>query len=372
MPSELQVAVVLNEFAVPSPGQQLLDRFLIGYSHDGVFQPPARRVALYASNHETASDLAARGKDLGLKSANLTDAGLSSETRVIFAGRDAVENETLVRQVLPKLPQGARCFVYGPLAHQANLALELLEMAEGRGIFLAAGSAAGTAFRLPEFTLPSDTAAPPFEVARPVGTAFHKALIVTHGAFPEAELDGLEGLASVSGERGAAGRLLGNVEGLKGQRLWDIAYSGEWRMLLAAAVSRSDNIQGDALKDGRTQDAVGMQILEKLAPAARGWLLKHGDGSESLHLVLNGAVHDMNFAMRLAGGKVLSAQLYRPPPPAQEHFSQLTARIAEFFAKPPAETDRAHILYVTTCLERMRGIEATSWLESLLDTPAGK
>jgi len=337
MPSELQVAVVLNEFTMPSPGQQLLDRFLMGYAHDGSFVPPARRTALFARRDNSVSGLATRAKEHGLIVSQVQDEALSQQGRVIISGEDSSSNARIARAIFPKLPRGARCFIYGSIAPNTDAARELLDLADRHDLVLASGTASGTAFRLPEI-----------EVSE--GSEIERSLILSHGPFPEAEVDQLDGLSSVIGHNK---RILRTAEALPNANLWDIAYSPSWRPLLAAALSRSNNLRGDALKDGRTQDILGLQLIEKLAVNPRGWLLRHTDGSEALHLVLDGAVHDMNFAIHLASGQKVSAQLYRPPPPAMEHFSRLTRRISGFFSALSAGTHRAHLQYLAAGLEAM-------------------
>jgi len=100
--------------------------------------------------------------------------------------------------------------------------------------------------------------------------------------------------------------------------------------LLAAAISRSHTPLGDPVLDGRTQ-LVGLGLVPKLARNPRGWLLEHRDGLRTAILVLDGVVADFNFAVRAKSGDVLSAQLFRAPPPAEHHFSRLASVMEDFF-----------------------------------------
>jgi hypothetical protein len=164
------------------------------------------------------------------------------------------------------------------------------------------------------FPLPIDPSVP--------AKGIEKVLIVGHGPFPEAELDSLYALAPfVSLEPTVA------VNRLTRSDVLDFLYRPEWKPLLAAAVSRSNTIQGDPEKDGRTQDIVGLQLIEKLATNPRGWLLQNV-GTQILILVLNGALSDFNVAAG-ARRRIYSAQLYRPPAPAQEHYSGLASWIMQ-------------------------------------------
>jgi hypothetical protein len=85
------------------------------------------------------------------------------------------------------------------------------------------------------------------------------------------------------------------------------------------------------VNDGRTQDLVGLGLVPKLALEPRAWLIEHSDGLRSAILVLDGAVADFNFAVKARNGTIFSAQLYRPAPPNEHHFSQLASVVEDFF-----------------------------------------
>ncbi|MEQ2007793.1 MAG: hypothetical protein ABMA26_13435, partial [Limisphaerales bacterium] len=159
-----------------------------------------------------------------------------------------------------------------------------------------------------------------------------ESLIVVQGASPLAELHALDGLLPVLERRTGGERGVRQVKFLSGRELWRAGDRREWSWpLLSAALSRSDSPQGDAILDGRTQDLVGLGLVPKLATNPRGWLLEHTDGVRTALLVLDGVVADFNFAVRLADGSNLSAQLFRAPVPAQEHYSRLASSMEDFF-----------------------------------------
>ena len=101
--------------------------------------------------------------------------------------------------------------------------------------------------------------------------------------------------------------------------------------LLAAAISRSDSPQGDPVRDGRTQDLVGLGLVPKLAKNPRVWVMEHTDGVRSIVAVLDGVVADFNFAVELGDGRVVSAQIYRPPAPQRHEFSRVAEVVEKFF-----------------------------------------
>lgn len=317
-----KVAFVVDEFTLRSPAQQLLDRFLMGYQRDGQFHRlEGCQVWLLAAMDRTHLEVERRTKDFGLRVAeNMESAVMDADgVVVVWRGSGAKANDDLLRMTLQKMRSGAACFVHGTLANGIASAKELVALAKARGVTLRAGTSTAVMFRLPDLDL------------KP-GTRLSEATIVVQGLFPEAELDALEGLLPFierrrKGETGVAG-----IRRLEDDELWRAEQEGSWSWsLLAAAISRSNTVQGDPVKDGRTQDIAGLGLVKSLAKNPRGWLLKHRDGLRTALLVLDGAVADYSFAVRLADGGTVSAQLYRPPEPAQEQFSRLTMVIEDFF-----------------------------------------
>jgi hypothetical protein len=62
-----KVAFLIEEFTTPSPAQQLLDRFLIGYPKDGaIHKPPCETVAAHLMLSLGESDFDRRSEDFGL------------------------------------------------------------------------------------------------------------------------------------------------------------------------------------------------------------------------------------------------------------------------------------------------------------------
>jgi hypothetical protein len=318
----LKIAFVVEEFRLRSPAQQLLDRFLIGFPRDGEFhQLKDCRVSLHLTSGGDNALLEQRRKDFGLAVAPGIERAVADADAavVVWRGAGATANDALLTATLSHLPRGSACFVHGVLASSHAAAKEAARLAASRSIALSAGTSTAVTFRLPEMDVPA-------------GTSLKEALIVVQGVFPEAELDALEGLLPVLERRRGGEAGVHQIQRLDGQQVWEAGDQGRWsRALLASAISRSHTPEGDPVRDGRTQDLAGLGLLPKLALSPRAWLLEHRDGLGSALLVLDGAIADINFAVRTTSGKILSAQLYRPPPPAQEHFSRLAAVVEDFF-----------------------------------------
>jgi hypothetical protein len=341
----IKIAFILEEFAVPSPGQQLFDRFLLGYPLEGQFhriQDAEISLCLMGSQSDNLKEaLQSRVRDFGLKLTESAEAAVANADAsvVVWKGGGAVANEALLENLLKSAPAGSRCFVHGTLANTREKAKHFLQTAADRRIALASGTSVAVTFRLPDIPVPR--------------LRVRRALIIVQGSFPQAELDGLEGIYPFLQER-ASSEGIRKVESVRGDNIWNSSATVPWsRPLLAAAISRSNTIQGDPVKDGRPQDIVGLGLVQRLAKNPRAWLLTHSDGAQTGILVLDGTLEDYNVALELQDGTIFSTQLYRPPPPNQEQFSRLATKIEEFLlaGKPPWPQQRSEL--ISSVLEMM-------------------
>jgi hypothetical protein len=332
------IAFVLEDFALQTPAQQLLDRFLLGYRRAGVFHKiegvrlTAARAGNFESSPAVSELLSARSTETALQLTDLPAAAREADALVIVPKNDApAPAEPVISAALNHAKRGAACFVFGALATNFAAARTLSALAAARQITLAAGTTLPVTWRLPQVDLPT-------------GARVDEALIVVQGPSPLAQLHALDGLLPVLERRAGGERGVRQVKFLSGRELWRAGDRREWSWpLLSAALSRSDSPQGDTILDGRTQDLVGLGQVPKLATNPRGWVLEHADGVRTALLALDGVVADYNFAVRLADGSNLSAQLFRAPVPAQEHYSLLAATLDDFFrtGTPPWPASRS-------------------------------
>lgn len=154
-----------------------------------------------------------------------------------------------------------------------------------------------------------------------------KGLVIVQGDYPVAEMEALDALMPLIWRKGAKVR---NVVRLRGTDFWS-ALKREFWPLVKSAISRSDSPQGDAVRDGRTQDLVGFGLLESLVKESRGWLIEHDDGFRYAIAVMDGAVADYNLALQTRVGGIVSAQVHRGPPPYEQHYRRLAAMLERYF-----------------------------------------
>jgi hypothetical protein len=332
-----KIAFLCDGFAPQTAAQQLLDRFLIGYPHDGeIHRLDGCKISLHTPNGESNAELQRRQKDFELLVESDLGKALSNADAMVIVCSDsgAVANEPLLKDALQRAPIGCACFVHGVLANSSDGAAKIIALARSRQVSVLGGLPTSVTWRLPEV-----------EVA--IGTPLREALIVVQGASPVAELNALEGLLPLAEHRRGGESGVRGVWFLEGDELWQAGERGKWsKPLLAAAISRSNTPQGDPIRDGRTQDLVGLGLVSKLASNPRGWIIEHRDGFRSAILVLDGVVADFNFAVLVGDGRTLSAQLYRPPAPADHYFSRMTEVMEGFFrnGKPPWPIERNRLI----------------------------
>jgi hypothetical protein len=334
-----KITLVLEEFSLKTPAQQILDRFLIGYPRDGEFHRLQEcQIILHLTNAPAAGskELEQREKDFGLvREPNLQRAlSTADAVIVIWRGAGASANEEILKNVIEGVKPDTGCFVHGVLANSLDAARTLSNRASERKVALLAGTPLPVTWRLPEVDLGR-------------GTLLKEGLVVVQGAAPAAELHGLDALLPVIELRQGGERGIRSVQLLRGENLWQAGSEGKWSWpLLASAISRSNNPQGDPLQDGRTQDLAGLGLIPKLARDPRGWILEHRDGLRSAILVLDGVVGDFNFAVQARDGKITSAQIYRPQQPQDHQFSRLADIIEEFLrgGKAPWPIERSLLI----------------------------
>lgn len=305
---------VIDRFELGLPGQQLLDRFLIGYTRNGVFlKPPMRTISARVENENE------------LLQKRVTDHGLKIGRDASSADAIVAVNASNLLGVVQEAKNAEGIFVYGVIGRSRNEYAEITKLSgSGKRRFLS-GAETGTALRLPELK---------------IGSA-REALIVTQGERAGAELLALDGVLSFF-ERPPQIR---RARFLEKDAVWAAAGRKEWSWdLLRAALSRTDSPQGNALIDGRTEDMAQLGLVQRYATRPWGWLLEHENGMRTTLLFLDGVIGDTVAAFRTGDG-IRSTQLFRAPAPMHAEFDRLVAVMEDFFAtgKRPWSSERSWI-----------------------------
>ena len=354
------VAFVLEELSLQSPAQQLLDRFLIGYPRDGAVHRPDCQVNVWLTVGASDDELRRRSTDFPLKRHETVEATVASADAIVVVPRQ-VSAAPLVDSVIAAAPGGATVFVHGAIAETLREARALIAKAKSRGVLLASSTPVSVTWRLPDVEL---------RMADPL----KEALIVVQGEFPLAELYALDGLLPTLERRAGGESGVREIRYARGPDIWNLAATDSTNQsaepltpaarhahwpLLGAALSRSDSPQGDPVRDGRTQDLLGLGLVPKLAKDPRAWRLDHADGLRTTLMVLDGVVTDFNFAVQRADGSMMSAQIYQPPPPQQHEFSRLAQVIEQYFVSGIAPWSIHRSLMVSGLLEAFRRARKT-------------
>ncbi len=318
------LAAVVDDFRLGSPAQELLDRFLVGTAPAGeIAKPLAGGVVVHARDGSGGEALARRGVDFGVTTVSQLVAAVAFARAILFIPGDAFSRPPepkALEDLVNGAPRSAHIFVAGRLAHDADAARRVLDAAAARGLAIAAGGYLPFTWRLPAVDVP-------------YGAQLTHAVVVTVGSAGAAEFHGLDALLALVVRRDGGEKGVTAVTARVGGAVWSwLEAHAQVRGLLAAAISRTDSPQGDALVDGRTQDLAGLGLLPKLAREPVAWEVEHVDGLRSVLFVLNGVVADTNFAVRETSGRVTSAQLYLPPAPGFHYWTALARRAQLFLA----------------------------------------
>ena len=304
----MKLQFISDQFELRTPVQQLLDRFLIGYPHRGAFHKPDCQITLVMPEKNALVER--RMKDYGL---HWQPEASGAEATLVF-----------------NRSQRAANFVYGaPL----------------EPVRCVSGTAVRGAWLLPEI-------APPKSVA--------KAVMIVQGAYPMAEMEALDALLPLIWK--SQTKILEVVQ-LRDSGFWQTLKRDYWP-LVKSAMSRSDSPQGDPVRDGRTQDLVGLGLLEELVKSPRGWLVELQDGMQFVIAVMDGAIADYNVALQTRAGGIVSAQVYRPPAPAEHHYSRLAAMLEHCFRRGetpwPIEQSVFTAEFLKRCGQPVNSTPATS------------
>lgn len=251
--------------------------------------------------------------------------------------------------------RGIPFFSYGPLSFSFTEGREMITTAGRLGFPLLAGSSLPVTWRLPAVDLP-------------MGARVEEAVMVGVGKTGIGDFDALEAMQSMLERRSGGETGVKAVQLLEGDAVWEAGSSGRYsKDLLSSALSRSDTPLGLTLIDGRTQDLVASGVLPQLVKNPAAYCLEYADGTRATMLMLNGAVMDFNISISLGGGKLVSAQFFRPPTPNVTNTACLAAKIEQMSMSGSAPYPAQRTLLTSGILEAC--LDSRRRLNQRIETP---
>lgn len=350
-----RIAIVTTVWKYLSHAQHIGDRFLVGYPKEGRwYKPDMQVVSLYVDQHPPGDQSRERAKEFGFEVYPTIAGALRcggdklAVDAVLIIGEHGDYPRNEKGQILyPRYEFFKQCVevfekdhravpVYNDkhLSYSFEKAKWMVEASRRLNFAFLAGSSLPVTWRLPDLELP-------------LGCRIESALMVGVGGSDPMDYHALEAMQSMIERRQGGETGVRAVQMVEGDAVWEAADAGRWpKELLIAALSRSDSPQGLTLADGRTQDLVGSGELRRLVKHPAAYFIEHNDGLRTTLLMLNGAVADFNFAVRVKGLGVVSTQFLLSPVPNVTYSACLVDKIEETFrtGKAPYPVERTLIV----------------------------
>jgi hypothetical protein len=361
----VRVAIIATVYRYLSHAQHIGDRFLVGYPIGGRWhQPDVRVVSLYVDQKPEGDLSGERAKEFGFTvypsiAAALRCGGpkLNVDAVLIIAEHGEYPENEKGQKLYPRFEffeQCAQVFqedgrsvpVYNDkhLSYSFEKAKRMVDTSRQRGFPMLAGSSLPVTWRLPDIEMPD-------------GAHVEEAVMVGNGGTDIMGFHALEAMQCMLERRAGGETGVRSVETLEGGAVWEAGGRGRWsKALLSSALSRSDNLLGATLTDGRTQDLTASGILPRLVEKPLACFIEYRDGTRGTLLMLNGAVRDFTFAARLRGAsRPLSTQFLLTPEPNVTYSACLVSKIEQMIttghAPYPVERTLLTSGLVEACLD---------------------
>jgi len=332
-----RIAIVATIFRLQSHAQHIGDRFIVGYPFAGEWHKPNTRVVSLYVDQKPANDLSGdRAREFGFKvyptiaEAVCCGGSKLAVDAVLIIGEHGDYPRNEKGQILyPRyefFEQVAKVFeaegravpVYNDknLSYSFEKAKAMRDTARRLNFPMLAGSSLPVTWRLPELELPLEC-------------QIDDALMVGTGESDAMDFHALEAMQCMLERRKGGERGVKSVQLIEGDAVWQAGEQGRWsKELLRSALSRSDNLKGLSVTDGRTQDMVGTGVLPQLVKNPWAYFIEYRDGLKATLLMLTDAVGDFNFAVKLQGKTEIQAtQFFLSPDPNVTYSACLASKI---------------------------------------------
>ena len=343
-----KLAVVASIYRYLSHAQHFVDRFLVGYPHQGRWhRPNIEVVSLFVDQRPEGDQSIDRSREFGIQVyPTIAEAlrcggdSLAVDGILIIAEHGEYPDNEKGQKLYPRYEMFKACVdvfeqdgravpVYNDknLSYSFEKGKEMVADSRRLGFPVLAGSSLPVTWRLPDLELPYDC-------------EIEEALMVGVGGSDAMDYHALEAMQCMIERRKGGETGVKAVQLIEGDAVWEAGEAGRYsKELLESALSRSDSPQGYTLDDGRTQDLLGTGQLPRLVEKPVAYFIEHVDGLKSTLLMLNGAVGDYNFAARIKGNPdPQSNQFFLTPTPPVTYSACLVARIEDMM-----ETGRSPI-----------------------------
>jgi hypothetical protein len=355
-----RIAIISTIFRLQSHAQHIGDRFIVGYPFAGEWHKPNTQVVSLYVDQKPANDLSgARAKEFGFKvyptiaEAVCRGGSKLAVDAVLIIGEHGEYPRNEKGQVLyPRyefFDQVAKVFeaegrsvpVYNDkhLSYSFEKAKTMRDTARRLKFPMLAGSSLPVTWRLPDLELP-------------LGCEIEDALMVGAGGSDAMDFHALEAMQCMLERRKGGERGVKSVQLIEGEAVWKAGEEGRWsKEMLRSALSRSDNLKGFTVTDGRTQDMVGTGVLHGLVKNPWAYFIEYRDGVKATLLMLTDAVGDFNFAVKVKGKPIQSTQFFLSPDPNVTYSACLASKIEQMIVSGVAPYPVERTLLVSGILE---------------------
>jgi hypothetical protein len=356
-----RIAIIATIFRLQSHAQHIGDRFIVGYPIAGEWHKPNTKVVSLYVDQKPANDLSAvRAKEFGFEVyptiAEALRCGGSklAVDAVLIIGEHGEYPRNEKGQILyPRyefFEQVAKVFeadgrsvpVYNDkaLSWSFEKARTMRDTARRLKFPMLAGSSLPVTWRLPELELP-------------LGCQIDDTLMVGSGGSDPMDFHALEAMQCMLERRKGGERGVKSVQLIEGGAVWQAGEQGRWsKEMLRAALSRSDNLKGLTVKDGRTQDMVGTGVLPELVKDPWAYFIEYRDGTKATLLMLTDAVGDFTIATKVRGhAEIQSTQFLLTPDPNVTYSACLASKIEQMIETGVAPYPVERTLLVSGMLE---------------------
>ena len=356
-----RIAVITTIYRYLSHAQHFADRFLVGYPKAGRWHRPNMKVvSLYVDQKPEGEQSTDRAREFGfsvyptIAEALRCGGDKIAVDAVLLIGEHGDYPHNEMSQVLyPRYEFFKACvkvfeedgravpiFNDKHLSYSFEKAKEMVDDGHRLGFGVLAGSSLPVTWRLPDVDVPLES-------------EIEEALMVGVGGSDPMDYHALEAMQCMIERRKGGETGVAAVQLIDGAEVWKAGEDGRWSLeLLEAALSRSDTPCGLTDEDGRTQDMIRNGEIYRLVDNPAAYFIEYNDGLRATLLMLNGAVRDYCFAVKLKDESVpVSTQFFLTPTPNVTYSACLIAKIEELFETGIAPYPAERTLLVSGTLE---------------------